>query len=245
MSKIIAVLALLFVIFSGISQDFKPVKTAQDVVDNYIQASGGKDALASIESISMKGNMGDGEQKGTIVIYFSKKYVYMDINTAQLSMQQAIDVGKKKGWMKFGSMIKDLKEEEIEKNSKNVEGSMWGNFIDPKKNGITFEMLQNETIDGIECYVIDLIRDSLATSTSYFDMKTFNKVREIKGGMTNEFSDFREVGSTGITMPYSIKSQTGDVAMTEIKFNSKFDKKLLTRPKENSDDTNKDEKDSK
>ncbi len=241
MNKIIAVLAVFFVIFSAISQDFKPVKTAQDVVDNYIEASGGKDALASIESISMKGNMGDGEQKGTIVIYFSKKYVYMDINTAQFSMQQAIDVAKKKGWMKFGTMIKDLKEEEIEKNSKNVEGSMWGNFIDPKKNGITFEMLQNETIEGKECYVIDLIRDSLATSTAYFDMKTFNKVREIKGGMTNDFSDFREVGSTGVTMPYSIKSQTGDVAMTEIKFNSKFDKKLLTRPKDDSEDTKKDE----
>lgn len=67
-------------------------------------------------------------------------------------------------------------------------------------------------------------------------MKTFNKVREIKGGMTNDFSDFREVGSTGITMPYSIKSQTGDVAMTEIKFNSKFNKKLLARPKDESED---------
>lgn len=245
MNRIIAVLAVFFTIFSAISQDFKPVKTAQDVVDNYIQASGGKDALASIESISMKGNMGDGEQKGTIVIYFSKKYVYMDINTSQFSMQQAIDVGKKKGWMKFGTMIKDLKEEEILKNSKNVEGSMWGNFIDPEKNGVKFEMLQNETIDGIECYVVDLIRDSLAASTSYFDMKTFNKVREIKGGMTNDFSDFREVGSTGIIMPYRIKSQTGDVAMTEIKFNSKFNKKLLTRPKDDSDDSKKDENDSK
>lgn len=245
MNKFIAFSALFLVIFSGFSQDFKPVKTAQDVVDNYITASGGKDAVASVESISMKGNMGDGEQKGTIVIYFSKKYVYIDINTAQFSMQQAIDAGKKKGWMKFGSIIKDLKPEEIEKNSKNVEGSMWGNFVDPKKFGITYEMLQNETIDGKDCYVIDLIRDSLSSSTAYFDVNTFNKVREIKGGMTSDFSDFREVGSTGVIMPYNIKSQTGDVTITEIKFNSKFDKKLLTRPKDDPEDKKDDEKDSK
>lgn len=44
-------------------------------------------------------------------------------------------------------------------------------------------------------------------------------------------------------MPYRITSQTGDVTIAEIKFNSKFDKKLLKRPKdEDTDDSKLEEK---
>lgn len=233
---------LVLLVFSVKSQDFKEVKTAQDVVDNYIIACGGADELMTVESISMKGKMGEGDQSGTINIYFSKKYVYMDINTEQFSMKQAIDITAKKGWVKFGTMIKDLNEEDINKNKKNIDGTLWSNFLDPKENGITFELLQNETVEGKDAYVVDLMRDSASITTAYFDAKTFYKVKEIKGGMTNEFSDFKKVGSTGIVMPYRIKSQSGDVTMTELKFNTKFDKKLLTRPKEEKDDTKQDDK---
>lgn len=229
MKKII-VLALLFFTFTAYSQEFKEVKTAQDVIDNYIAASGGADALKDIESIKMKGKIGEGDESGSIDVYFSKKYVYMDISMKIFNMQQAIDVAKKSGWMKFGEMIKDLKEEDINKNLKNVEGSMWGNYIDPKEHGLKFEMMQNEAVNGSDCYVIDLVRDSASTTTAYFDTKTYMKVRELKGGMTNDFSDFKKVPGSDVIMPYNIKSATGDVKITEIKFNSKFDKKLLKKP---------------
>ncbi len=233
---------LVFFVFALQSQDFKEVKTAQHVVDNYLTAYGGADELRTIESISMKGKIGEGEESGTIEIYFSKKYVYMDINTKQFAMKQAVDISNKKGWMKFGTMIKDLKEEDINKSKKNVEGALWSNFLDPKESGITFELLQNETIDGNDTYVVELMRDSASINTAYFDAKTFNKVKEIKGSITNNFSDFRKVGKTDILMPYKINSQTGDVTMTEIKFNSKFNKKLLTKPKEEKDDSKQDDK---
>jgi hypothetical protein len=190
----------------------------------------------------MKGNMGEGDQAGTINIYFSKKYVYMDINSPQFSLKQAIDIDKHTGWTKFGNIMKDLNEEDIVKNKKNVEGTLWGNFLEPKANGITFELLQNEMVDGKDAYVVDLMREGTSVATSYFDAKTFNKVKEIKGSMTSEFSDFKKVGSTGIIMPYTIKSQSGNVTITEIKFNTKFDKKLLKKPVEEKDDSNKEDK---
>jgi len=232
MNKVIVAFLLFFAAFNTLSQDFKPVKTGQDVVDNYITASGGKDALKDIESIRMKGNIGEGSESGNLEIYFSKSYVYMDIAMKEFTMKQAIDVKKKKGWTQFGEMIKDMTEEDINKNTKNMDGSMWGNFIDPKVHGITYELLQNETIDGTEYYAVDLIRDSLTVSTSYFDMKNFYKVKELKGGMTSGFSDFRKVKDSDVIMPYKITSQTGDVVITDITFNTSFDKKLLKRPKD-------------
>ncbi|HAX49945.1 MAG TPA: hypothetical protein PK605_09490 [Ignavibacteria bacterium] len=241
MKTIIAVFVMFLAVFGVNSQDFKPVVTGQDVIDNYITASGGKDALKDIESIRMKGKIGEGSEAGELEIYFSKNYVYMDIGMKEFSMKQAIDVKKKKGWTKFGEMIKDMTEEEIKKNTKNMDGSMWGNFINPEEFGITYELLQNETIDGTEYYAVDLVRDSLTVSTSYFDMKTFDKVREIKGGMTSGFSDFRKVKDSDVIMPFKITSQTGDVVITDITFNSSFNTKLLKRPKDKKGDDSKNE----
>jgi len=241
MNKVIVAFLLFLGAFNTFSQDFKPVKTGQDVIDNYITASGGKDALNEIESIRMKGKIGEGSESGNLEIYFSKNYVYMDIAMKEFTMKQAIDVNKKKGWTQFGEMIKDMTEEEINKNTKNMDGSMWGNFISPKEHGITYELLQDESIDGTEYYAVDLIRDSLTVSTSYFDMKNFNKVKELKGGMTSGFSDFRKVKDSDVVMPYKITSQTGDVIITDITFNSSFDKKLLKRPKDKKEDDSKNE----
>ena len=241
MKKLISVFLLFFAVFSLYSQDFKPVNSAQDVIDNYIMATGGKDALKEIESIRMKGKIGEGSESGNLEIYFSKNYVYMDIAMKEFNMKQAIDVYKKKGWTQFGEMIKDMTEEDIKKNTRNMDGSMWGNFISPKEHGITYELLQNESIDGTEYYAVDLIRDSLTVSTSYFDMKNFNKVKELKGGMTSGFSDFRKVKDSDVIMPYKITSQTGDVVITDITFNTSFDKKLLKRPKDKKEDDTKNE----
>lgn len=242
MKSILTIIIFFLIVFTTISQEFKEVKTAQDVVDNFILASGGTKLLSSVESISMKGKMGDGEQAGTIDIYFSKKYVYLNLVTQQFSMKQAVDIEKKKGWTKFGTMIKDLNEEDIARSKKNIEGALWSNYLDPKTNGITFELLQNEIVDSNDTYVVDLMREGASVSTSYFDAKTFYKVKEVKGSMTNEFSDFKQVGSTGIIMPYKNKALTGEVTINEIKFNSKFDKKLLKKPKEEKDDLKQDDK---
>lgn len=243
MKNLILIIIVFFTALNIDAQEFKPVKTANDVIENYIIASGGADALSKVESIRMKGKIGEGEEAGSLEIYFSGKYIYMDINMKQFTMVQAIDIKKKKGWMKFGTMVKDLKEEEIMKNKRNIDGSMFGKYLDPAANNIKFEMLQNEEVNGSDCYVIDVIQDSLSASTEYFDTKTFNKVRENKGGMTNTFSDFRKVGSSGVFMPYTISSQTGDVTLSEIAFNSKFNKKLLARPKdEDTDDSKNEEK---
>ncbi|MEO8514664.1 MAG: hypothetical protein ABI543_13980 [Ignavibacteria bacterium] len=233
--KFLAIIFSVFALsFTLQSQDFKEVKTAQDVVDNYLIASGGAYALRSVESISMKGKIGDGEESGSVGVFFSKKYFYMDISTKKFAMKQVVDMEAKKGWTKFGTMMKDMTEEDITKNRKNAENSMWSNFLDPKSGGITFELLQNESVNGSDAYVVDQLKDGTSATTSYFDAKTFLKVKEIKGNMTNEFSDFRKTGKNDIVMPYKVKSQSGDVTISEIKFNGKFDKKLLKKPEEDS-----------
>jgi hypothetical protein len=105
-----------------------------------------------------------------------------------------------------------------------------GLFLDPVKYGIKYNLLPNEKVSEKDAYVVELLQEDNVLMTSYFDAKTFDKVRQVKGNDDSEFSDFRTVGSTKVRMPYTIKGKNGDVTISELKFNSKFDKKLLNKP---------------
>ncbi len=224
------ILTAVFVTLITYSQEFKTVKTAQDVIDNYITASGGEEALSEVKSIYMKGKFTGEGSEGSLEVYLGKSYVYLDIDMSVFKMKQAVDVKKNSGWVMFGNSVKDMSDEEIKKSSKNSEGSLWGYYLKPEEYGVSFQMMQNEEVSGKDSYVIDLIQDSATLLTAYFDTKTFNKIKQVKGNDNSEFSDFRKVGSTGVTMPYSIKNKGGDVEVSVMKLNSKFDKKLLKKP---------------
>lgn len=233
MKKIILLVVLC--VFSSFTraQEFKEVKTAQDVIDNYLLAIGGVDALKQVKAIHMKGKMATDElngQNGGIEIYYSEKYVYMNISTAVFTMKQAIDFGKKKGWTMFGEALKDMKQDELERSKNSIEGTMWGNFLYPGERGVTYLLLENETVNGSDAYVVDLVKDGASFQTVFFDTKTFLKVKDATSTVSTEFADFKVTGDLKITMPYTVKNKAGDVLLTEIKFNSKFDKKLLKKP---------------
>lgn len=230
MKNICVILGIILAVMCSFSQEFKTVKTSQDVIDNYIIASGGEEALKEVKSLFMKGEFSGEGSTGTLEVYFGKSYFYMDLNMNVFNMKQAVDIKKKSGWVMFGNTVKDMTEDELNRNKKNSDGSMWGYYLEPAKYGITYQMMQNEEVSGKETYVIELVQDSATILTAYFDTKSFNKIKQVKGNDVSEFSDFRKVSSTDVVMPYSIKNKNGDVIVEQIKLNSKFDKKLLKKP---------------
>lgn len=244
MKKIILLVVLCVFSISTRAQEFKEVKTAQDVIDNYLKAIGGVDALKEINAIYMKGKMANAElngDKGGIEIYFSDRYVYMNMSSTVFTMKQAIDFKKKKGWTMFGDVLKDMKQEELERSKNSIEGTLWGNFLYPEERGVTYLLLENEQVNGSEAYVVDLVKDGASFQTVFFDTKTFLKVKDATSTVSTEFADFKVTGDLKIIMPYLIKNKGGDVVLSEIKFNSNFDKKLLNKPeiKEKEDDDEK------
>src|SRR4030095_4307251 len=212
------------------SQTFKEVKTAQDVIDNYIEAVGGKSALEEVKTIRMKGSIEGMGQGASLNIFFSNDYFYLEISSAMFQMKQAADYNNKKVWSVFGSSTKDMTSQELAKSKKNIESALWQYVLNPEKFGIKYEMLQNEKVNGNDVYVIDFKTDDSVVSTNYYDTKTFMKLRQVSGSDDSEYSDIREVGSSKVKMPYAIKNQSGDVVFSEIKLNEKFDKKLLKKP---------------
>lgn len=230
--KIKSILAILiFLVYSAAGQDFKEVKTAQDVVDNYLKAIGGEDAVREVKSIYTKGKVGD-DGSGSVEAYMSRDIMYVNAVTPHVTYVQAIDLKNKTGWTQLTNTVTDMKPEDVEQAVKRAESTLWGNFLDAKDKGITYELMQNENINGNDVFVVEVKKDGTTTGTVYFDSKTFYKVKETRGNNTTEFSDFNKVGSSGVVMPHKIISAMSDVTATEIEFNTKFDKKRLKKPVE-------------
>lgn len=232
MTSRIAVLLCFLCSSIAFGQIFKEVTTAQDVINNYIESIGGADAVKELKSVRMKGSIEAMGQTGALTVYLSKNYFYLEVSSDAFQVKQAVDLKNKNGWSSFGGMVKDMNENDIARTSRSVNMSMWSYYLYPEKYGIKYELLQNEKVNGNDAYVVDFKSGDSVIATSYYDAKTFLKLRQTRGTEDSEYSDFREVGLSNVKMAYSIKNQSGDVTVSEIKFNEKFDKKLLVKPEE-------------
>jgi hypothetical protein len=226
-------LALLTVLIASciFGQNFKDVKTGQDAIDNYVTANGGVDNLKSIKSVSMEGIMSFMGTNIPLKLYVSMDAFYMDFQAAQFGMTAAMDLKKKKGWSKMGSQIKDATLSEMRKNEEMASSTLWGYYYDKDKHGISYELLQNEQVNGKDAYAVDFKKGEEIIQTVFFDAETFQRVKQIKGNNTSEYTESKSVDGSGIYMPYLIKTPQGDVSVKEYRFNSSIDKKLLKKPK--------------
>jgi len=231
MNKLHVILCFIFV--SALhAQNFKVVTTAQDVIDNYIEANGGTDNLKSVESIEMKGNINAMGMDVPLTIYTSKDYFYMNAEHSQMGITVMTDLSSNSGWTKFMGKISDAKEADIEKNRMNIESMLWTYYINKDKYGISYELLQNEKVGDNDTYVVDFKSGDSVIQTVNFDAKTFYRVKQVKGNTSSEYAEFKSVEGSGIYMPYIIKTNQGDVSVISYKFNSDFDRKLLKKPVE-------------
>lgn len=218
-------------ILQGYSQGFKEVKTAQDVIDNFILANGGIDNLRNIGSIKSIGKMEFGQTDIPVYIYVSEQYFYFNIDIPQFPFISSFDLKNKKGWTKVGAQIRDATEEEFNKNVDAAAAMMWKYYIDKDKYEVSYKLLQNETIKDKECFVVEFIRGENVLETVYFDPETFFRVKQIKDTQISDYSDFRNVSETGIYMPYLIKTGQGNITISSYVFNEEFDLSLLKKPK--------------
>lgn len=216
--------------FSLYSQDFKEVKTGQDVIDNYITANGGLDNIKKTNSIEMSGNMSFMGSSFPIKVYTSLDYFYMNADNPNFTFTIAINMKENKGWQNMLGQVKDVPEKEVERNRINVESMLWSYYTSPEKYGITYKLMQNEKIGDADSYVVDFMVKDSVIQTVYYDTKSFHKLKQVKGKSTSEYSDIRNADNSGVYMGYSIKTNQGDITVSEYKFNTEFDTNLLKKP---------------
>ena len=193
---------------------------AQSVLKDYIAAIGGKERLATVQSVLMRG---EGSVQGTTINLELKRTVKeqfsQDIQVFGNSMSKQVLDGDK-GYVVNRGQRTDLEGDELERVKAQSSPFPEVNWLN---GGVTLEKI--EAVNGEDAYVLKVSDQKKI----YYSTKTGLKIKEVTQqevqGQAVEssifYKDYQEV--SGIQFPFTLSQSQGpqaiDFKMTEIKVN--------------------------
>jgi outer membrane lipoprotein-sorting protein len=225
-------------------------QTADDVIEKYLAARGGRAALAKVTSRSTTGTMTlalpNGPVSGTIEILNqqpnkSRTVTKLDLTSlgaGQLTREQRFDGAT-------GYILDNLQgNREITGNQlENLKNTAFPTpLLTYKERGATVELAGKEKVDGRDAYVVLFKPKVGSIARNFIDAETYLPTRIVvkvdipeAGGeveQTSDLSDYRVVD--GIKIPFAIKVsspiQSFTIAVTKVEHNVKVDDTLFSRP---------------
>jgi hypothetical protein len=188
--------------------------TAAEVFDRYVAAVGGRDAVANVRTIVLKGTREASQGRVwpvEIAVKEPGRYMLTVTIPQQGVIQQAV-VGPR-GWIK-------TPREQHEANASELEAmGASAALYDPLKVAAPAAgaaVVGREAVGGRDAYVVESKRAAGAVARFYFDVETGLLVRMLvvtKAAFVpipeqTDFEDYREVG--GVKLPYTIRTSNVD-----------------------------------
>ena len=215
-------------------------QTAEEVVDQHLEAIGGADAwksmtsTRSVGSLSLMGGAAQGEITSTAM---RPSMLRADIVVQGMNVVQAFD--GQAGWMinPFGGSSTPQPADAPTTTAMQEQSDIDGPLVGWKEDGHSIELAGTETVNGKEAYRLELTLASGAASTYFVDTATHlvirvQATRDLTGPSTTDLSDYRDV--SGLMMPFSVSStsQAGDqaVAWEVIEVNVDLDESTFAMP---------------
>lgn len=241
------VIIALMVLFTFVAK----AQTADEIINKYIENTGGKDKWTALKSIKI---IGKANQQGM-------EFPFVSLQTSTGKQKNAFTFqGKeivqpafdgKEGWQtNFMTMKAEKMESEDAENMQRAAGDFPDPFLDYKAKGYSVVLEGKETVEGTECFKIKLIRKPMKvdgkeeenSSHYFFDtqnyvpivVKTPIKKGQAKGAISETvMSDYQEVN--GLYFPFSIAQKfQGQVVITltteKVELNAVIDDKEFTFP---------------
>ncbi|MAY21413.1 MAG: outer membrane lipoprotein-sorting protein [Flavobacteriaceae bacterium] len=216
---------------------FANAQTADEILANYFENTGGIENWKSIEGMKMTGDAGFGPQSFPFVqIMMTDGRMRTEVDLqGQKFIPQAYD-GEKMWGMNFQTMAAEEVDSETATNYKNNEANDFPDpFLNYKEKGYQVEYMGEETVEGVETYKLKLTKNKLISdgveednfAVYYFDKENFVPILSEntmpvgpQKGMKVQtvYSDYQEAGD--IFYPYSITTKFNGQAGQSIKIES-------------------------
>jgi outer membrane lipoprotein-sorting protein len=201
-------------------------QTADEIIANYFENTGGLDNWKSLEGIKMSAKVNQGGMEIPLEIYNLKDGRQMTKITFQgKEIKQGVFDGETLWSHNFMTMKAEKSDAEQTSNFKLNTNDFPDSFVDYKEKGYTVELLGTETIDGTETFKIKLVKEPITVdgnqqddvSYYFFDKDNFVPIAmqsEIKSGPAKgqvsevTMSDYQEV--SGLYFPFSMTQGVKD-----------------------------------
>lgn len=228
-------------------------QTAEEIVANYFENTGGMENWNKVEGIRITAKVNQGGMEIPIDIVQLKGGKQMTVITFQgKEIKQGVFDGETLWSTNFMTQKAEKSDKETTDNMKLEMNDFPDPFLNYKNKGYAIELIGKETMDGAETYKIKLTKKPVTVdgkeeenvSYYYFDSENYVPIAvqtEIKSGeakgMVSEItmSDYQEVG--GVYFPHSmtqgVKGQPGQpIIIDKIEINPSVDSKAFMFPEE-------------
>ena len=227
---------------------FAPVlyaQTADEVVNNYIEARGGLSKIKAVKTqrVTGKVSFGPGAEGPFVVEHERPLKLHTELTINDQTMIRTYD-GKKQGWVYNPFMpnpsVQPLSEAEL--GAIYDEADFDGPFVDYKAKGNKVEYIDKEEVLGKTAYKVKLTTKVGDTSSFYFDAATHlllkwegtRKIGDHDVPWEEVFHDFRDVD--GLKFAYVIEAnapgtdQLQKIAADKIELNVRIDESRFGKP---------------
>ncbi|MEZ4936404.1 MAG: outer membrane lipoprotein-sorting protein [Crocinitomicaceae bacterium] len=225
-------------------------QTADEIVATYLENIGGAENWAKVKSQKIQASVSVQGMKIPVLMYsFADGKSYSSFTMQGKTMVQQVFDGEKGYEMNFMTQKMEEIDAESLENLKRNKGDFPSPFLNYKEKGYTLEKLEDETVEGVDCFKLKFITGKKLNEGKevddvmyyYFDKENYVPIvieTTIKmgpmAGKTSQtvFSDYDEVD--GLFFPFSIKEQLKDgdgqgqtITMEKIEINVEEDKSMF------------------
>jgi outer membrane lipoprotein-sorting protein len=241
------ILKTLFILLLLVAAAPVSAQTADEIIANYLENTGGAEAWNNLSGIKFVGSANAQGMTIPIEYYLTKEgKQLLKINLQGQEMTQFSFDGEKMWTTNFMTMQPEEADAEATHNMKNQAMDFPDPFLNYKEKGYSVELIGSETMEGTETYKIKLTRKPLLVDGAeepnvtffYFEAENFvpiateSEVREgpMKGQVVKDtMSDYQEVD--GLYFPFAITMGGGQpVTITEIVLNPEIDDTMFAMP---------------
>jgi len=210
--------------------------TAMAIIQKYIYAIGGLDNFKKVNDRTTI--MSGFAMNQPIAITIKQKLpdkLYQELSAGE--MKQIIYYKDGKGEIKIGDEVTDIEGKELERLR--LDATMQF-LLNPENYGVKADLLPNEYVDSVDCYVLKFTLPSGIRWFQYYDISTGLKFKETKEIQTKQglfdqetyFSDYRAV--KGVKYPFKIIQYLGlqeiELNVISIEVNTGLDDKIFELP---------------
>ena len=212
-------------------------QTADEVIDKYVTALGGKEKILSLKSVKKLGSLNvQGMDVGLTVTRVQGVGSRNDISVPGMGEGFQV-VNPIKGW-DFMPFMGQTSPEEVSGDKLKSSLSLLdiqGSLVNYKEKGSQVEMSGKEKVENAECYKLKLTDKQGVISTLFIDSKSNYLVKSIitakssNGDINTElsFGDFKKTDE-GYIFPFSEVMDRGTIIFTSIETNKPVDEKIFT-----------------